>query len=227
MKNDLTVIFLTVNKVPEKWAEYHKRILLEAVGDYDLITVSRKPVEGMGLNLLQRESISASNIYFQMLRAAKIAKTKYVAVAEDDALYPAQHFSCFRPKDNEVAYNMCRWGIMTWREPMYFWSNRISNLTLIAPRKYLIKALEERFEKYPEGTPPHKTGEVGKERYETALGLTSNKVVQFWSTIPVINFNHIYAIDPYEQRKRKKPAPLRSYNIYFWGEARQLVKNFK
>jgi len=45
MNKDLTIIFLTSNKVPKEWAEYHKNVLLEAIGDYPLIIISREPTE--------------------------------------------------------------------------------------------------------------------------------------------------------------------------------------
>lgn len=71
--NDLTIIFLTANRVPEKWAEYHKQVLLEAIGDTPIITISFKPLD-WGTNLIQTE-YSVDNIYRQMLRGAKVAKT--------------------------------------------------------------------------------------------------------------------------------------------------------
>ena len=224
---DLSIIFLTVNRVPKKWAEYHKKVLLEATRDYPIISVSRKPVDMPGINLIQREPISASNIYKQMLRAAKIAKTPYVAIAEDDSLYPLEHFIYFRPKANEFAYNMCRWAVFTWGTPTYFWRNRISNLTLIAPRELLIKALEVRFAKYPNGTPDDRTGELGKDKTERLLRLPVNNMVQFFTTTPIVNFNHIKALDPREQNMRKRMAPLRAFDIPYWGKADKLVTNFK
>jgi hypothetical protein len=35
-----------------------------------------------------------------MLRAAKIAKNPYIAIAEDDTLYNQEHFG-YRPRDGE------------------------------------------------------------------------------------------------------------------------------
>ena len=50
---DLTVIFLTVNRVPDKWAKFHKKVLLEAIGETPIITVSKKSLD-WGINLIQR-----------------------------------------------------------------------------------------------------------------------------------------------------------------------------
>lgn len=225
--NDLTVIFLTVNRVPKEWAKYHKEVLLKAIQGYDLITVSREPVDIRGINLIQDEPICASNVYKQMLRAAKIATTKYIAVAEDDSLYPRDHFVEFRPSSNEFAYNMSRWSMYMWREPMFSWRDRISNLTLIAPRELLIKCLEERFEKYPDGTTDDMTGEVGKERVEKKLDLPHYNIRMWNSTNAVINLNHSFSMDDRELRQVKKPGMLRAYRIPYWGEAAEVAKHFK
>jgi len=225
---DLTAIYLTVNKLPQGWVDYHKKILLEAIDGYaDLITVSRKKMDMPGINLIQDGKICASNIYRQMLRAAKLAKTKYIAVVEDDSLYHRQHFEWFRPKDDEFAYNMSRWAVFTWGKPTYFWRDRLSNLTLLAPTKLTIEALEERFKKYPDGTPEHRTGELGKDRIEDKLGLTKRKFVKYMTTIPVINLNHIYSLDPRERNMRKRMSLLRCYDVPYWGRAEEITKHFK
>lgn len=214
---DLTVIFLTVNKVPEKWAEYHKKVLLEAIGDAPIITMSMKPLD-WGINVLQDGEPSVSNIYRQMLRASNIADTDYVAIAEDDTLYPKEHFK-FRPPLDKFAYNMSRWGILSWMEhPAYYYRHRESNSTLIAPRKLLIECLGQ----YPDGA----FGEVGKERVMKKLGL-DYKAIRFYSQIPVVNFAHKNAIDELEQREKKSETKaLRAYDIPHWGRAEELVKKF-
>lgn len=225
--SDLTIIFLTVNRVPEGWAKFHKEKLLEAAGDCPIITASREPVDMPGEHLIQDGEICADNVYRQMLRAAKLAKTKYIAIAEDDSLYPYDHFNSFRPKDDEFAYNMSRWSLYEWREPMYSWRDRISNLTLIATRELAIKCLEERFAKYPDPLPDHQVGELGKLRTQDKLGLPPYKIRMWNSDIAVLNINHQYAMDDREIRQVKKPGSLRAYDIPHWGHAKDVMKHFK
>ena len=117
---DLTVIMMTPNLVPEQWALFHKEKLLEAIGDTSLITVSAKPLD-WGLNIIQ-EGYGLINLYKQMLRAAKIADTQYIAMADDDTLYPATHFQ-FRPIKDGYYYNLNRWHLFTWGEPFYFYKS--------------------------------------------------------------------------------------------------------
>lgn len=214
--SDLTIIFLTLNRLPKKWVEYQKETLLKAVGDSPVITISREPLD-WGTNLIQTEEPSAANIYRQMLRGAKLATTPYVAIAEDDTLYPEEHFK-FR--SDKFAYNMSRWGILSWMEnPAYYYRHRESNSTLIAPKELLIECLEQ----YPEGF----FGEVGKERVMKKLGL-DYKAQRFHSQIPVVNFAHVYAIDELEQKQRKSETKaLRAYDIPHWGRASELVKKFQ
>jgi len=223
---DISIILLTLNKVPEKWAEFHKKVLLEAIGDTPVIAISRVPMD-WEINLLQKDSPSVSNIYRQLLRGAKEAITPYIAVVEDDTLYPAEHFK-FRPKDDEFLYNMSRWGILSWaKNPVYFYRHRESNSTLIAPRKLVIKCLEERFEKYPGDSAEWMAGEMGKEKVERRFGLKKYKSVRVHSHDPVINFHHVNGIDKLEQSKRKSDRKaLIAYDIPKWGRAEDVVKYF-
>src|SRR5437016_5786451 len=95
---DLTIIFLTASKLPKKWALFQKEKLLEAVPDTPIITISKEPLD-WGTNILQTEPYGTSNIWVQLLKGAKTATTKFIAVAEDDVLYPKEHFE-FRPPED-------------------------------------------------------------------------------------------------------------------------------
>ena len=217
--NDLTVIMCTLNKLPEGWVKYHKQILLEAIGDYPLITISKKPMD-WGLNITQDGEESPANLYWQMLKGLKLVTTPYIAMVDDDTLYPREHFTSFRPPLNTFAYNMTRWAIFTWGRPFYFYRNRISNCLLIAPRELAIKILEERFKKYS-----------NKFSYHTGRELTANDgdkgYIEFFTYEPVINFYHIFGIDPLEKRRRKRPWPIQAFDLPKWGRAEDLVKHFK
>src|SRR3989344_6555477 len=113
---DITIIMMTPNRVPKKWAEFHRKVLMEAIGDTPIITISKEPLD-WGINLLQTE-YSYANLYKQMLRGAKLATTKFIGIADDDVLYPKEHFQ-FRPKEDGFYYNFNRWHMVTWGEPLY------------------------------------------------------------------------------------------------------------
>jgi hypothetical protein len=219
--SELTVIFLTNNELPEKWARFHYSKLLEAHAG-PMITVSRKPMPGT--NLLQTEPKSASNVYKQMLRAAKLADTEYIGIAEDDSLYPAEHF-LYRPPADVFAYNKTHWSLFEWGEPIYNWRDRKGNYTLICNRELLINALEERFAKHPNGLP--EAGELGRHRIEDSLGVTRQKSEEFYTGVAVVNICHKWGLDDRAKRKRKTVGWLRAHDIPHWGRAEDLIKNFK
>lgn len=225
MDKDLTIIYLSASEIDEQFAKFQRETLLEASHGYPIISMTRKPLD-FGLNVLDDGERSLSNIYRQMLRAAKLATTPYVATAEDDTLYGPDHYTFFRPNLDEFAYNQNRFALFTWGEPIYSWRARISNATLIAPRELLIEALEERFAKWPNGTPDHITGEVGRHRVEHNLGLTERKCREVYSEVSVIQFNHDNASEDRQVRHRKKLGQIKAFDLYYWGHAKELRKHY-
>ena len=221
---DKTIIYLTASQIPDTFAEYARNVLREAIGDIPVISVSRKPLD-FGLNLLDTEPKSLSNIYWQMLRAAKLATTKYVAIAEDDCLYHRYHFE-WEPGqlEDEFYYDQNRFALFTWGKPMYHWRNRKSNCSLIAPRKLLIETLEERYAKWPHGTPENITGEVGRRMVEKNLGVRERKSKEVYSKVSIIQVNHEYGSEERQKTHRKSYGPIRAYDIPHWGEAKNLLK---
>lgn len=217
---NLTIIFLTLKKLPTEWQKFHYETLLKAANGAKIIEISP---DG---DLIQNEEPSNSNVYRQLLRGAKAATTEYIAVAEDDTLYPVDHFQ-YRPKKGVFAYNQSHWSLFTWGEPTYSWRDRLGNYTLIAHRDDVIEALTERFEKYPNGTPEGKTGEIGRWRTDTQLGLTQREVEEFKTNTPVINICHQLGLDDRARRRRKNLGTLRAYDIPVWRRASDLIKHFK
>lgn len=222
--NDLTIIMLTASRVPAKWAEFHKQKLIEVAGKSPIITISRKPLN-WEVNLLDKEPYGISNIYFQLLRGANKAETEFIAVAEDDTLYPKEHFE-YRPPPDTFAYNKNRLGLFAWGKPTYFYKDRISNSTLIAPRKLTIEALEERFKKYPKGTPSYYTGELGRQNIEDKLGVSHRKSSWFSTEVSVVRIDHELGIDRLSRTHRKAMGICRSFDIPHWGKAEDIVRKF-
>lgn len=222
---DITGIFLTQNEMPEQWAKFHEKTLLKALDGAPLITMSRKPMN-LGLNIIQDRPRSLSNIYWQLLRACKVATTDYIAVVEDDTLYSKEHFRQ-RPSKDKIGYNMNHWSVFTWGEPMYSWRNRRGNYSMLSYRKLVIECLEERFAKYPNGTPDRITGEIGRHMVERNMGITLRDVEEFETTVSIINFNHDRASDDLQLRQRKVHGHIRALDIPHWGKAADLIKKFK
>ncbi len=224
--NDITAIFLTQNEVPEQWAAYHLNVLLDSLQGAPMVVMSRKPMEGLGINLIQDAPKSLSNIYRQLLRGCKAATTEYIAVVEDDTLYPMEHFQ-MRPPLDKIGYNMNHWSLFTWGTPMYSWRDRRGNYSMLSCRELVIECLEERFAKYPNGTPDNITGELGRPMVEHNMGVKERPVHEFETTIGLVNFNHPFASDVLQLQQRKNPGKLHAFDIPQWGRAEDLVANFK
>jgi hypothetical protein len=222
---DLTILFVTKNETPPKWAKFHMEYFLRAANDYPIISISRQPMD-LGINLIDTDKPDYANIYRQMLRGAKIADTEFVAMAEDDTLYSNEHFREFRPKEDEFAYNRAKWSLFSW-QPVYSIRPRISNCGLIAPRKLLIEALQERFDKYPNNDYPMEyMGECGRRGLEAGLGITQRNAVEFYSSTPIIQLSHPKGTEYRQQIKRKKHGLIRAYDIPFWRKAEDIIKNY-
>jgi hypothetical protein len=219
--NDLTVIMLTANKVPAGWAAYHREVLTEAIGDAPIITISSQPLD-WGINLIQ-DGYSVTNLFSQILRGAETATTPFVAIAEDDTLYPASHFE-FRPPHGTFGYNFNRWQAFTWeRRPYYFHKPYPANGMMIAWREHLIDAIRFRLAG-PLPLRSYRARELGANP-RTQLG-DGGTMVSWYSREPVVALVHPYSVDNLSQRRRKAPWPVRAYDIPHWRKAKWIVGRF-
>lgn len=216
---DLTCVFYTANVIPQKFAENVKRQLNQALPEgTPLIT------------LYQEGERSHFNIYRQALKGAKMATTKYIALAEDDVLYSPEHFK-YRPSPGKFAYNMNSWGIFTWSDPPMFTQKlggRRNLNSLICERELFIEAIEERFARYPNpGGKRTKDLWAEPSKYERQLKVTVREYETFVTNPPNILFSHETELSFAGLGKRKRVGEIRAYNIPYWGEARQLAKLYE
>jgi hypothetical protein len=226
--NDLTILYITASEVPENWMEFQLYHLKKSIGDSPIVSISRKPLD-LGTNLIDSEPKRYWNIYMQMLRGALAADTPYVAMVEDDTLYTKEHFTAFRPPLDAVSYNRARWSLFTW-DNIYCMRQRISNCSLIAPREYLITALKERSEKYPNGN--EYVGEVGRSKVEHRLGVTVRNCVEWYCHNPIVQLNHEGGTDKGDygivngKHLIKKHGQMKAYDIPYWGKATDILKYY-
>jgi len=231
VNDDLTILYLTLNLLPESWARFQMDHLVKSADGARIISISRVPMS-LGDNILQTEPRSYWNIYMQLLRGAEMATTKYVANAEDDVLYTPNHFSEFRPRDTEVSYDHSRWSLFTW-DNLYCMRQRINNSTLIAPREYLIDALRERKARWPNGLPDTRVGEVGRPDKDRLARVSPRNMFVWYCRNPVVQLNHPGGIDsggyariPGRRRLIKKHGQMKAYDIPYWGKAEDVLKHY-
>lgn len=224
---DLTIIYYTANVINDYFSKNIQKQLLEAKGDLPLISVSKKPME-LGQNICVGDTPrNHVNTYRQATIGAKQARTKYIAMAEDDVLYSAEHFKQ-RPKDGFFAYNIANWGIYSWTNPPVFsWKGRKNLFSMICERELFIEAMEERFAMYPldKDVPAESWAEPGK--YEGILGITIRKTQEFYTNPPNIVFSHEEALAFGYLGTRKKLGDLRAVEIPYWGTAEKIMKLYK
>jgi hypothetical protein len=183
----------------------------------------------LGTNYVENDTPGYWNIYRQLCFAAKKAATPFVAMVEDDTLYPCEHFTEYRPEPHAVSYNRARWSLFSWeKNPIYCLRQRISNCSLIAPRELLIEAIDERLMKHPDGDslPDQYVGEVGRHDVEKRLGVTLHIAEEWWSTVPVVQLNHANGIDNRQRKKWKKHGQLKAIDIPYWGKAKEISKHY-
>jgi hypothetical protein len=217
---DTTVIYYTCNKIKEPFAGNVRKQLLAAKGDLPLISVSQEPID-FGQNILFPKGQSIHNIYRQILVGAKAAKTKYVAMAEDDILYSRDHF-LFTPPEGVFAYDMCKWSLYTWGNPPTFSLKLRKVLSMmICNRELLIEAAEERFAKCTNEN--ENWGEFG--RYEENIGVTKRETCEYWSRMPSIIISHPDALGFGAHGTRKGLGFIRAYEVPNWGKASDVLNS--
>lgn len=218
--DDITIVYYTANTISDHFAWCTLKYLQQAIGDTPIISVSQKPMK-LGRNIVVPTHRSHVNIYRQALIGAKEAKTKYIALAEDDVLYSPEHFK-HRPSPGKFAYNIGCWSLYTWTEPMYSFKDRRNLNALICERDLFIEAMEERFAKWPDEDkiPIQNWAEPGK--YESHLGVTVRESETFFTNPPNIVFSHETELSYAGLGQRKKLGNLRAYDIPYWGSASRI-----
>src|SRR3990167_7181314 len=158
MIEDLTIIYSSAHKAPEAFISHVRLKLQLAGGNHPIVELHSTP-----------EKASITNYYRELLAASKQIKTPFLAFAEDDTLYPEEHFNQ-RPSNLETfAYNFNRWNLYTWSDPPFFSLRQRKILaTLIAPRERFIEVMEKRL-KNPDESQMVEPGRDSGEWSETFL----------------------------------------------------------
>lgn len=228
---DLTILYYTSNTISDYFMKNTQDQLLKAVGDTPIVSVSFKPTV-VGDNCknicIGEQPRSSYMIYKQVLLAVREAKTEYVATAEDDVLYPKEHFE-FRPPKDTLAYDVNKWSIFTWTNPPIFSIRERKTMTsLIAPREELLKTLEERYEKYPEWEPERFArywAEPG--RFEDHLRIKKPKTMEYKCSVPSIVFSTKEALAFSHLGTRKAHSLIKKDFIEPWGSAEEILQLYK
>jgi len=234
-QDDMTIIYYTANNNNPHFMANTQRLLLDAVGDTPIISVSFEPTT-IGKNCtnicIGKQKRSNYMLYKQILIGAKAAKTEFVAMAEDDTLYPMRHFD-HRPPEDTLSYDLNKWSVFSWTDPPIFSmrENRRTMNTCVAPRETLVKTLEERFmrwpvfEEIPKNTFDYYFGEPG--RFENHLDIPTVKTEKWNCKDPMIMFSTPEALGFKGLGTRKAHSHIRAIEIPYWGRAQDMLNLYK
>lgn len=210
---DLTVVYYSADNIPKLFGAHVRKFLFEATGNLPSITIKQS-------KLTPRSHLQ---IYKNALKGAKLAKTKYIALCEDDVLYHKEHFT-YRPKPGVFAYNMSVWSIYTWIRPAIFSYKDRRNLSqLICERDLFVEAMEERFAKYPNDKEVRIENWSEPGKYESNLGVTERISEKFYTNIPNVAFSHETALSFLNLGRRKRLGNLRVTGLPYWGSAQEVL----
>lgn len=226
--NDLTVVYITANEIPESFAKATREYFVKAVGEASVICVSKKSMDTSIKNIISTNSRSHISIYRDALMGVKQAQTKYIAIAEDDILYSSEHFKKRPSRSGVFAYNIACWSIYTWSDPPIFsYTGRRNHGMLICERDLYIKAMEERFSKYPDDSKVNLSVWAEPGKYERQLGVTVQESEVFYTDPACVMFSHPKGLSMGNLGTRKRLAPIRALEIPFWGRAEEVVKLYE
>ncbi len=102
---DTTIISLIDNNLEPSLWNLCKDYLIWSAQDVPIISVSQEPVE-LGTNVcVGKIGRSLDSIWMQLLAGAQAATTRFVAVSEQDNLYPQGYFNFQASRDDTFYYN--------------------------------------------------------------------------------------------------------------------------
>lgn len=150
--SDTTIIYFTENRLAEPLFTACQKLLIKAANGRQIISVSHKPME-LGKNIcIGNQKPSWLTLYKQVLIGAKVATTKYVAMAEHDCIYTDEHYSFMPPLDDTFYYNEHHYLVQYAEKShpelkgMYskYWKQRLALSQMICNRELLVETLNER-----------------------------------------------------------------------------------
>jgi hypothetical protein len=190
MGEETTIIYYTDGHVEDKIARIVRKHI--ASSGKPIVSVSQGYLDFGDRNVnVGKLGRDYRNIQFQVLQGCLTAKTKYVALAEHDTLYPDGYFDWIPPKDDVFYYNQNRVFVVAKKGPQYgmyiIYKDANPNADqLICNRELLIEATKKRLELLDSGEPlPRGWGEPGFSDY-----FKDETWEWRWNEIPSVDIFH-------------------------------------
>jgi len=217
---NITIIYYTSNNENLDFENQVIDTLIKNSCGLPIISVSQKPMT-LGENICVGDvGRSSYNQWRQLQIGAAAAKTKFIALAESDFLYPKEHFS-FLPEREDVfyapitAYQLCT---MRGRIHKYLLMHkRYREGTSIVGRDYLLKTLDTMLDSIFWKPGIEKPSQMPKY-------LFLDKNVSFYNNIvPLVTFRTDEGMHQHIHDDR----PDGLDEIPFWGKAENLMRQYQ
>lgn len=186
--------------------------LIRASKGLPIISVTQKPLH-LGHNICVGDvGASGFNLFRQVLIGLKKVKTKFVASAEADSLYPDTYFD-FIPEKDDVCYRATQIYVMPDARDYFFHKEEGTVLGQIVGRDFYLSTLEKLFQGAPQWSIEEKN--FPKERCKQDDIFTEIK--RFDPPAPIITFKTHRGLRYYTHSKRD---PI--YALPYWGNGKDL-----
>lgn len=193
------ILFFTDNELPLKYAKPVQKIIKEIAESksMELVSSSRKPMVGMGKNVVTPEPRGYLTMFKQILKGLEAMSSDVVFMAEHDVLYPSEHFD-YTPDKGTFAYDQNWWKIHPDGLAVHWDAEQVSGLC--AYREDLIEYYR------------HRVATFDKENFDRKFEpYHDNKAVTWKASVPHIDIRHGKNLT-YDKRKlehfRKKETAV-------------------
>jgi len=196
-----TIIYYTSNTEKESFENKVRENILKLSKGLPIISVSQKPMD-FGKNICVGElEQNYDNAFYQALVGCEEAKTEYVAMCEDDCLYPEGYFD-FEPTDPNVIYTYDNvWLMWDRHNRTRFYKHGTTAGSIMLSRELYIKMLK--------GKPPVFKGR--KLNWQTFTGL------------PLVNIKTRNGVS-FGTELTKGVKPIKSFPR--WGTPADIKRNY-
>jgi len=144
LNRDMTVVYYASSREDEVFESRIRSQLLETIGDIPLVSVTQKPLKGFGKNICVGDvGVSQTNCKRQLLIGVTEAKTRWIAVAEADFLYPSMYFAFNTSERSELnVYFYQPVFVLASSSDVYREKKHVSDGAVVCSRELAIQTLE-------------------------------------------------------------------------------------
>lgn len=238
---DTTIIYYTDNQLDPVIFDLCSNNLKRT--GFPIVSVSHEPI-ALGENIcVGKQKRCWLTLYRQLKAGLEAAQTKYVAMAEHDCLYTAEHFGWRPPKGDTFYYNenvwLVQWGKQSHPElnGMYsrYWKQRLALSQLVCSRELMLQSVDAKLEIIDRGhekamlhigepgvTRARTLAESGRPAYlkKYMQCLDKEKYDVFRTERPNLDIRHDKNFTgPKRGRKRR-------FKIKYWGRFQNLIDRY-